>query len=116
MAKKQIKGEAAFDAFVELIDPILDVAHDEELIALWESKPSMLHWLCEAIKRHKETFMQTLTLLTGQDAETMTFLDIYNGMNQLLGEYGLMALFIPKSQKKKATSGSVSETTEAPEK
>lgn len=116
MAKKQVKGEAAFDAFVELIDPIFEVSQDPELIRLvQEEHVTTLKWLAAAVKRHKETFMQTLELLTGQKAEDMDFLSVYRGASELLANGDLLYLFLPRSQKK-ATSGSVSENTEASDK
>lgn len=112
MAKK-VKGEAAFDAFVELIDPIYEVSKDEELNRLVnEEKVSTLKWLTEAIKRHKGTFMRTLALLTGENEKEMDFMSVYRGASELLKNGDLLYLFLPRSQNT-AKSGSVSENTEA---
>lgn len=112
MAKKQVKGEAAFDAFVELIDPIFEVSQDPELTRLvQEEHVSTLQWLAAAVRLHKETFMRLLSLLTGEDASNMDFMAVYRGASTLMGNRDLMYLFLPRSQSK-ATSGSVSVNTE----
>lgn len=111
MAKKQVKGEAAFDAFVELIDPIFEISQDPELVRLvQEEHVSTLQWLAAAVRLHKETFMKLLSLLTGEDASNMDFMAVYRGASELLGNRSLMYLFLPRSQNK-ATSGSVSANT-----
>lgn len=108
------KGEAAFDAFIELSGPIFEISGDEELYELVsKGGVSMLEWLNAAMRSHRAALIKVLAVLNGEDpeeyGERVTFGDILTGVNELFADKLLVSLFLPqgqgKSRGKKTSSG-----------
>mgnify|MGYP007069910049 CR=1 FL=1 len=125
MKLSERKGEAAFDAFVELSGPIFEISGDPELYELVSGGGvSMLEWLNAAMKSHRSALIKVLAVLNDEDEEgyaaRVTFSDILNGVNELFADKLLVSLFLPQGQKKskgrKTSSGSATGNIEEKEK
>ena len=71
MKISDIKGEAALDAFVDMIDPAMEIMTDPEISAAYKNpKTTRAQLVGSIVKGHKKAVITIMAILDGKDPET----------------------------------------------
>lgn len=129
MKLSDIKGERTFDVIADIIDPIANIAEDEEASSLFRKeklpkgmtkKAFLLQRAREAVpallKGHKSDIISILSAIEGTTKEEYTaslnLVKLTKDAIELISDEAFMTLFI--SAQSGDSSGSAQESTEAP--
>ena len=128
MKLSDYKGEEALDVLADIIEPITFILADKDIQKMKEEaeknkKPlPMISYVKPAIKNHKAEIIQILARLENQTPEeykeTLSLATLPVQVLEFLNDPEIQKLFISQSQtstEQLASSGSVSENTEARE-
>ena len=130
MRLSDIKGERTLEVIADIIDPIANIAEDEETSALFKqeklpegmtAKKFLLQRARKAapalLKGHKSDIISILSTIEGTTAEEYTaslnLVKLTKDAIDLITDEAFMTLFI--SAQSGTSSGSAPESTEAPE-
>ena len=130
MKLSDIKGERVFDVIADIIDPIANIAADDEAAKLFKRRPlpnavdvrkftinRMRSSVPKLIKSHKGDVVSILATIEGVTAEEyvreLNMLKLMNDFVDMLTDDEILALFT--SAQTESSSGSAQENTEAPE-
>lgn len=130
MKLSDIKGERVFDVIADIIDPIANIAADDEAANLFKRKPlpkavdarkftinRMRASVPKLIKSHKDDVVSILAIMEGISAEEyvkeLNMLNLISDFADLITDDGILALFT--SAQTENSSGSAQENTEEPE-
>ena len=130
MKLSDIKGERTFDVIADIIDPIANIAEDEEASSLFRKeklpngmtkKAFLLRRAREAVpallKGHKSDIISILSAIEGTTKEEYTaslnLVKLTKDAIELISDEAFMTLFI--SAQSGDSSGSAQESTEAKE-
>lgn len=128
MRLSDIKGERTLEVIADLIDPIANIAEDEDAAAMFKreklpegvtAKKFMLQRARKALpvllKDHKVDIISILSTIEGTSPEaycgTLNMVKLFRDFVDLMTDEGFSALFT--SAQSGETSGSASESTEA---
>lgn len=71
MSISDIKGEAALDAFADMIDPAMEIMTDPAISAAYKNPGTTMAQLVGLIvKSHKQSIIKIMAILDGEDPET----------------------------------------------
>ena len=71
MKISDIKGEAALDAFADMIDPAMEIMTDPAISAAYKNPGTTMAQLVGLIiKSHKQSIIKIMAILDGEDPET----------------------------------------------
>lgn len=116
MKLSDIKGEAALDALVDIIDPITEIATDKQIVALFR-EGNKVKAIKEAIKVHKKAVINILAILNQKSAEeyveTMTLASLPAQALDIFNDPELAVLFTDAVETEKTSSTPAMENTEA---
>ena len=128
MKLSDFKGEEALDVLADIIEPITFILADKDIQKMKEEaekkkKPlPMISYVKPAIKNHKKEIIQILARLQNQTPEeyeeTLSLATLPLQVLDFLNDPEIQKLFISQSQtlqEASASSGSVTENTEANE-
>lgn len=118
MKLSEIKGEAALDAIVDIIDPVAEIAMDKDFVKDMQSGKPRLLLVKQAIKKHKDAVFKILAILDQKTVEdykkTVNLVTLPQQILEVLNDPEMAVLFGSQSQETVETSvGSVSESTGA---
>lgn len=115
MRLSEIKGEAALDLLVELLEPATEVFGDKEFAELIRKK-DRIGSVKVAIGKHKKAVLTMLALLNGENPETYepSLLVLPKLLLEIVNDPDMIVLFQPQIRSmEKTSSGSATENTEA---
>lgn len=118
MKLSDIKGEAAIDATVEIIDPVTEIVADKEFKALFDKGANNLTIVKYLLKNHKKEVLHIMAVLDGEDPATYqpTILSLPFKLMEIMSDENIQMLFRGQGQKESVDiSGSVMVNTEASE-
>ena len=115
-----IKGERAFDAFADLIQPVTDMAADSEAVELFSNgkKQNLLEKAASMMRvasKNRNAFIAIETIKRGGPADDMSMDDILNSCLELMNDpmFNLFFALAHRDMERK-TSIIAPEPTEAP--
>lgn len=114
----EIKGDEAFDVLADLLDPVTEIAADEEIRALIVSG-KRLKTVSAILKNHKRQIVEVLAILEGVDPEIYkpSLAEIPIKLIYLVNDPVFAPFFTSQGQNLEETFfGSAMENTEATEK
>lgn len=116
MRLSDIKGEAALDVFVNIIDPATEIISDGEIKKLVEANAKQAEIVKMAIKNHKKAVIEILAALDGKtpDEYEVSVLTLPAKLIEILNDPELVNLFQSQGQTE-TSSGSATENIEAEE-
>ena len=131
MKLSDVKGERTLDVIADLLDPIYNIAADEDAAALFQkqklpkgmtSKEFGASWLKKAatalLKAHKADCIAILSIIEGispeEYTENLNLVKLLSDVADLLSDEAFTTLFFSTPQSNGGSSGSASESTEAP--
>lgn len=116
MRLSDIKGEAALDVLVNIIDPASEIMADAELERLVKAKATKMEIVKTAIKNHKKAVIEILAALDGKDPKEckISVLTLPAKLLEILNDPELVSLFQPQGQTQ-TSSGSAMVNTEGKE-
>lgn len=99
MRLSDIKNEQALDTLADIIEPTADILADENIKEMFRTE-SKLKLVAYIIKNHKQSVIEILARLDGQDPETYTFtlLSLPKKVLELLNDPELVDLFTSQAQ------------------
>ena len=100
MRLSDIKGEAALDAFVDIIDPASEIFADAELKRLYMANATKIELVKFAIKNHKKAVIEILAALDGKKPEEfeISVLTLPAKLLEILNDPEIIGLFQPQGQ------------------
>lgn len=130
MRLSDIKGDRTLEVIAEIIDPIANIAEDEEASAMFKreklpdgmtAKKFLLKRIRKSLpvllKGHKADIILILSAIDGSDpmeySRTLNLVKLFKDCTDLLTDEAFMELFI--SAQSETNSGSAQENIEAPE-
>lgn len=116
MRLSDIKGEAALDVFVNIIDPASEILTDNELQRLVNANATRMELVKLAIKNHKKAVIEILAALEGKtpDEYEISVLTLPAKLIEIFNDPELVNLFQLQGQTQ-TSSGSATANTEARE-
>lgn len=111
----EIKGEDALDVLADVLDPIMDIATDEEFVKVIRSgdKKGAIKNL---LKSHKKEVLEVMAILEGESPETYEppLLKLPSMLLELFNDPELVSLFLSPDQVTSSGSAtaSIEETAE----
>lgn len=110
---EDFKGDEAWDVIIELVDPIAEIATDEDVK---KAITTDLKSAAKAIvKNHKAAATTVLAVLSERDPEelraTINPIDIMAGVLSILQDANVINLFLSQGLKMETSSGSASVNT-----
>lgn len=105
MKLSEIKGEKAIEVIAELIDPVAEIASDENLKALFNIRPEtgesptdaamrvLKKSTPELLKNHKKEVIKMLAVLEGKDPDKMSLSEIVKGLLEMASDHAFVQLF-----------------------
>ena len=120
MKISDIKGEAALDAFADMIDPAMEIMTDPAISAAYEKPGTTRAQLVGLIvKSHKQSIIKIMAILDGEDPETyadkINILTVPAKLMEIINDPEMKSLFPSQGQKQVVVS-SGSATGSTPEK
>lgn len=114
MRISEIKGEAAIDVLVDIIDPASEIIADNELRLAIKRKATNMEIVKLVLKNHKKEVIAILAALDGKKPEEyeVNLLTLPVKLLEILNDPELMSLFSLQGQTK-TLSGSATVNTEA---
>ena len=116
MRLSDIKGEAALDVFVNIIDPASEILTDDKLQQLVRKNATRMELVKVAIKNHKKAVIEILAALEGKTPEEyeVSVLTLPAKLIEIFNDPELVSLFQLQGQTQ-TSSGSATENIEAEE-
>lgn len=114
---REIKGEKALDVLADLLDPVCDIATDEELVSELQTG-SKVKGVSLMLRNHKKSVLTIFAILNDTDPNTYepNLIELPKTLLEAFNDPELVSLFILQGQSVEQTSsGSVTENTEASE-
>lgn len=113
MRLSDIKGEAALDVFVNIIDPASEILTDDDLRRLVMSNATKMELVKTAIKNHKKAVLEILAALEGKTPEEyeVNVLTLPAKLIEIFNDPELVSLFQLQGQTP-TSSGSATANTE----
>lgn len=117
MKLSEIKGDAALDALVELIDPAIEIMTDKAVVEAFKSGQKVKA-IKGAIKNHKKAVTTILAILDGADPETykVSVVTLPMKLLEVLNDPDLINLFQLQVENIQPSSTPATGSTEASEK
>lgn len=118
MRLSEIEGEQALDILADIIDPIAEIATDEEFGEMMRAKVPKIHLVKKMLKDHKKSVIAIMAALDGEKPETYRFnlLTLPMKILEIVNDPEVEQLFQSQSQMTELpSSGSVTENTEGEE-
>jgi len=99
MRLSDIKNEQALDTLADIIEPTANILADETVKEMFRTE-SKLKLVAYIIKNHKQSVIEILARLDGQDPDTYTFtlLSLPKKVLELLNDPELVDLFTSQAQ------------------
>ena len=120
MKLSEIKGEAAMEALVNIIEPVSELAEDKEFLKLVRNKAPYVAWAKHALKHHQRSCIQVMAALDGKSVDEYEFTllslpaKLVSVFREITSDPELAVLFQSQGQNtEEASSGSASESTGA---
>ena len=116
MKLSDLKGEAALDAFADLIEPVSEIITDKEFVRLARSNAPRPKLVKAAIKNHKKAVIEVLAILDGESPESyeVNLLTLPKKLLEVANDPEIASLFQSQGQTV-TSSGSATENTEVKE-
>ena len=116
MRLSDIKGEAALDVFVNIIDPASEIIADPELERLVKTNATKMELVKAAIRNHKKAVIEILAALDGKTPEeyNISVLTLPAKLIEIFNDPELINLFQSQGQTL-TSSGPATENTEVNE-
>ena len=113
MRLSDIKGEAALDVFVNILDPASEILTDDELRRLVMANATRMELVRTAIKNHKKAVLEILAALEGKapDEYEVSVLTLPAKLIEIFNDPELINLFHLQGQTQ-TSSGSAMGNTE----
>ncbi len=113
------RGADAIDLIADLIDPLTEIAQDEEILKLTRKKGTPVFKIVQAIlRRHKDSAIQILAIIDGVEPEDYkgNAFTIIGRLLSLLNNKDIQSFFgVSPERKQKKSSGRATENTEETE-
>lgn len=109
MSISDIKGEAALDAFADMIDPAMEIMTDPAISAAYK-KPgtTMAQLVGMIVKSHKQSIIKIMAILDGEDPETyadkINILTVPAKLMEIINDPEMKSLFPLQARQKTSES------------
>lgn len=109
MKISDIKGEAALDAFADMIDPAMEIMTDPAISAAYK-KPgtTMAQLVGMIVKSHKQSIIKIMAILDGEDPETyadkINILTVPAKLMEIINDPEMKSLFPLQARQKTSES------------
>ena len=109
MSISDIKGEAALDAFADMIDPAMEIMTDPAISAAYK-KPgtTMAQLVGMIVKSHKRSIIKIMAILDGEDPETyadkINILTVPAKLMEIINDPEMKSLFPLQARQKTSES------------
>ena len=109
MKISDIKGEAALDAFADMIDPAMEIMTDPAISAAYEKPGTTRAQLVGLIvKSHKQSIIKIMAILDGEDPETyadkINILTVPAKLMEIINDPEMKSLFPLQARQKTSES------------
>lgn len=113
MKLSEIKGEAALELFVEIIDPLTEISKDKEMWVMFKDNATMMELAKHVLTHHKDAALDIIAKLEGVSREELIagagIFTIPQKISEMLTDIVLMSAFPSAAENGAAnTSGSPS--------
>ena len=97
MKLSEIKGEAALDLFVEIIDPLTEISKDKDIWAKFKENATMMELAKHVLTHHKDAALDIIAKLEGVSREELIagagIFTIPQKISDMLADIVLMSAF-----------------------
>ena len=97
MKLSEIKGEAAMEIFVEIIDPLTEISKDKDMWAMFKDNATMMELAKHVLTYHKDAALDIIAKLEGVSREELIagagIFTIPQKISEMLTDIGLMSAF-----------------------
>ena len=109
MSISDIKGEAALDAFADMIDPAMEIMTDPAISAAYKKPGTTRAQLVGMIvKSHKQSIIKIMAILDGEDPETyadkINILTVPAKLMEIINDPEMKSLFPLQARQKTSES------------
>jgi len=131
---REIKGEAVIDVLADIIEPVANIAQDEEIKEILKKEiveegvdtralaiERLKNHVPKLIKNHKQDVITILAVLAGEDVDdyrkNLTFAKLFSDVTELLNDAELVSFFtsqVSSGETEDTESESTSTTSEQP--